>query len=82
MSFSGKETKIDWIQIDGKGDYFCHPKYPDIRVKRNESITEIEDAKNIKMDFNRFQIKSLSNLSLKGIFMKKILLFHFFNGSL
>lgn len=43
MSFSGKETKIDWIQIDGKGDYFYHPKYPDIRVKRNENITEIED---------------------------------------
>ena len=53
MSFSGKETKIDWIQIDGKGDYFCHPKYPDIRVKRNESITEIEDTKNIKMGFVR-----------------------------
>lgn len=49
MSFSGKETKIDWIQIDGKGDYFYHPKYPDIRVKRNENITEIEDTKNIKV---------------------------------
>lgn len=53
MSFSGKETKIDWIQIDGKGDYFYHPKYPDIRVKRNENITEIEDTKNIKMGFIR-----------------------------
>lgn len=53
MSFSGKETKIDWIQIDGKGDYFYHPKYPDIRVKRNENITEIEDTKNIKMGFVR-----------------------------
>lgn len=51
MSFSGKETKIDWIQIDGKGDYFYHPQYPDIRVKRNENITEIEDTKNIKVGF-------------------------------